>query len=409
MTAAQAADTGAAVRVLLAPDKFKHALSAEQVVAAMQRGIHAAQPGAACDACPLSDGGEGAGRLLAHALRAAKRTARVCDPRGRRRAARWWLRDAGLRLPGTDSAPAADLAGPVAILEMAQAAGLALLDPRDRDPTLTTTFGVGELIRAACDAGCRSALLCIGGSATVDGGAGCLQALGWKLVCCDGSVLPHPASGGDLLRIARLVPPDSARHFLLVVLCDVTNPLLGPEGAVAAFGRQKFEPNEAPPTKLERLRAGIERWSEVLQSLGDPSVCALAGGGAAGGIGAGLAAACAAELRGGFDVIAGAVGLAQRMQACDWVLTGEGRLDAQTRQGKVVAGVAQLARSLNKPVVALVGAAQPLAAESIGLTELIVLSRQDEALDDALRQTEPRLDEAARAWAARTLTFNRAQ
>ena len=369
------------MKILIAPDKFKDALGAHDVAGALADGVRAADAGAEIVCCPLGDGGEGTGRLLAEALKAEARRVSVRDPLGRTRAAQWWL----------------DRGSGAGIIEMAEASGLWLLAPDERDALRTTSFGTGQLMRAAIEAGCRRLTLCVGGSATVDGGAGCLQGLGWRLLDARGGVIDEPISGGMLPSVARIEPPDEAATADVEVLCDVTNPLLGPDGAAVVFAPQKG----ASPTQVRQLEAALRHWADVLADFALRDFSEMPGGGAAGGLPAGLAATVEARLRPGFEEVAARLQLREKIAACDLVLTGEGRLDEQTSGGKVVGGVARLGRELGRPVVALVGAAQlgedeevsQLAAR-LGLRDVVVVTPSGTALTEALAQTGENLERA---------------
>jgi glycerate kinase len=370
------------VRVLIAPDKFRDALDAHEVAAALAAGVRAADANAEIIRCPLGDGGEGTGRLLGSALQAEQRTAEVLDPLKRARAAPWWL----------------ERRNDTGIIEMAEASGLCLLAPDERDATRTTSYGTGQLMRVAIDAGCRRLTLCVGGSATVDGGAGCLQGLGWRLLDAAGAVIDEPVSGAALPRIARIAPPDDASSVEVEILCDVTNRLLGPEGAAAVFAPQKG----ATPAQVRQLEQALGHWATVLRGFAGRDVSELAGAGAAGGVPAGLAAALRAHLVPGFDEVAHRLDLQEKAADCDLILTGEGRIDDQTRGGKVVGGVAQLGQRLNKPVVAFVGAAQAStgaeladAARRLSLRDIVVVTPPGMPLNVALARTREHLMQAA--------------
>ncbi|MEW6251167.1 MAG: glycerate kinase [Planctomycetota bacterium] len=388
------------MKILIAPDKFKDALDAEAAADAMAAGVRAAGPAAAVDLCPLGDGGEGTGRILAAALGATEQTAPVLDPLGRRRVARWW------------SAPRARLA----IIEMAEASGLMLLAAGERNALHTSSYGTGQLLAAARAAGCARVLLCVGGSATVDGGAGCLQALGWRFFDAAGGELRAPMSGGTLAEIARIEPAQAGSSELgragaeragglqVDVLCDVDNPLLGPRGAAPVFGPQKG----ATPEGVARLEAGLQHWANLLEAAHGRQVREVPGGGAAGGVPAGLFAALGARLRPGFDEVAQHVRLAERLAGCDLCLTGEGRIDDQTAGGKVVAGVAHLTKERGVPAVALVGAARlrpgQMLAEviaALGLAGIVVITPPGTALPQALAATADNLRRAAEAVVSR--------
>lgn len=368
--------------VLVAPDKFKDALDARAVAAAISTGVCDAWPDAQTMLCPLGDGGEGTGGLLAAALRAKPRAAEVCDPLGRVRRATWWYR-ADTRC---------------AVVEMAEASGLALLAPNERNALRASSYGTGQLIRAAIDGGAERVLVCVGGSATVDGGMGCLQALGWRLRDLQGSLLPEPISGGRLAGIGAMEPPARRASAKIEVLCDVDNPLLGSRGAAAVFGPQKG----ADAAGVKTLAEGLENVARLLTVYSGHDVAALPGSGAAGGLPAALVAALGAELRNGFDEVAAQVDLRSKLAACDLCLTGEGRIDVQTAAGKVVAGVARLGREVGVPVVALTGSLQLDAGQTAAdaarapeVARIIVITPEGMTLTAALAATERHLRQAA--------------
>lgn len=381
------------MRVLVAPDKFKDAADAVKIAEAMAAGIRDTDPDITVIRCPMADGGEGSGRLLARAASAAACELEVLDPLGRPRLATWWLTPDGT----------------TAIVEMAEASGLALLEPRERDPTRTTSYGTGQLLHAAMRADCRHIYLCVGGSATIDGGAGCLQALGWKFHDSAGAEIDTPLSGGALARVREVAPPSQAAvrpPARIDVLCDVDNPLTGPRGAARIFGPQKG----ATPDQVQELEAALNRWADLLTTLGGLDVAGLEHGGAAGGLPAGLAAACQARLWPGFEAIASRVRLGELLDACDLCLTGEGRIDSQTAGGKVVAGVARMATARNVPVIAFAGSAAGDAdadarrglAESLKLEQIHAITPANTPLPEALSTTCARLRQTvARAIAAR--------
>jgi len=376
------------VKILIAPDKFRNALDAQDVGEALAAGARQACPSAEIIVCPMADGGEGTGRLLAEAAAAQQRTSRVRDPLGRERDARWWW----------DQQTAA------AIIEMAEASGLNLLTGAERDATRTTSYGTGQLIRAAIDAGARNVTLCVGGSATVDGGAGCLQALGWELIDQTGECIRELAAGGTLERIGEIRPPEPIPRLSSEVLCDVNNPLLGPRGAAAIFGPQKG----ASPTQVRQLEAGMKNWAAVLTACTGHEVSDLPGAGAAGGLPAGLAAALTAKLVPGFDEVARRLELRAKLAGCDLCLTGEGRLDEQTVGGKVVSGVAELGRQVGVPVVALVGDVRPPSgqtvaqlARTVGLREIVVVTPPNTPTKAALAAAADNLCTAVRRFLRR--------
>jgi glycerate kinase len=238
--------------------------------------------------------------------------------------------------------------GSTGVVELAEASGMALVPAEQRDPTRTTTFGTGQLIRAAAEAGCREVLVAVGGSATCDGGSGLAQALGARFFDRRGALIERPMTGGLLSELSRVEP--AAPLTAIRVACDVTNPLLGPQGAAAVFAPQKG----ATPTQVQELGEGLRRYAALLAA--DPETL---GAGAAGGAAFGLLALCGATLERGVDLVLDAVGFSDRCREADLVLTGEGRLDGQTVHGKAVSGVAARAHALGIPTIAIAGSLGP--------------------------------------------------
>ncbi len=327
---------GQGLKIVIAPDSFKECLPAEAVAAAMARGVRAAAPGAEVICVPMADGGEGTVRALVAATRGRLLSARVTGPLGDPVEAEYGLLGDGR----------------TAALEMAAASGLPLVPPERRDPMAATTFGTGELIAAALDQGVERLVLGIGGSATVDGGAGMAQALGARLLDARGASVGR--GGGALAQVERIdvsALDPRLRRVECQVACDVTNPLTGPRGAARVYGPQKG----ATPEMVELLDAALAHWAEVIERDLGAHVSDTPGAGAAGGLGAGLIAFLRAELVRGVELVIQAVGLDEKLRGADLVLVGEGRLDAQTAYGKVPVGVARVARAGGIPVVALAG------------------------------------------------------
>ncbi|MGA4842469.1 glycerate kinase [Streptomyces sp. G45] len=323
-------------RVAVAPSGFKESLSAESAAEAIAAGVRRVLPRAEVDLIPLVDGGEGTAKALASATGGRLVALPATGPVGERIGTHFALLGTG-----------------TAVVEMAAAAGLSLV-PRDlRDPGATTTYGVGELIRAALDAGARRILVGCGDSGTSDGGAGALQALGARLLDADGWELPH--GGRELPRLHHIdtsrLDPRLADTELLVA-CNPHNVLCGERGVARVFGPQKG----ATPTQVEELAAGLERWAYVLtRDLGVTSdLYQGPGTGASGGLGAGLAA-LGARLLPRFDVLLDHLDLDARLARADLVVTAEGALDHQTPRGKVPAEVARRAKRFGRPVLALAG------------------------------------------------------
>lgn len=314
------------MRILMAPDKFKGTLTAPAVAAALATGWRRARPDDQIVELPVADGGDGTLATLVAALGGEVRRARVTGPLGDTVEAEYGLVETS---EGTE-----------AIVEMARASGLDLVSESRRDPLRATTRGTGELILEAVQAGATKVLVCIGGSATNDAGAGMAQALGVRLLDETGADLPPGAAG--LVRLARIdlsaLDPRVAKASVLVA-CDVDNPLTGPRGASAVFGPQKG----ASPEDVVFLDRCLGRFSAVAGRDLGLDLRDVEGAGAAGGMGGGLIAFLGARLRPGFDLVAEALDLPERVGEADVVLTGEGRFDRQSLYGKAPAGVLGLA------------------------------------------------------------------
>ncbi|MBQ0987903.1 glycerate kinase [Streptomyces sp. F63] len=322
--------------MLIAPDKFKGSLTAVEVARYLAEGIRRAAPGTRIEALPVADGGDG---TVAAALAAGfeRRETTVIGPLG------------------TPHTAVYAVQGTTAVVEMAEASGLRHLPAGHFAPRTATSYGTGELLRAALDAGAREIVLGIGGSATTDGGAGMLTALGVHLLTPDGG--PVPPGGGGLRELASadlsgLDPRLAATE--LVLACDVDNPLTGPHGAAAVYGPQKGADEEC----VRLLDHALVHYATVLHRvLGTPAaeLAAAPGAGAAGGVGYAALAVLGARFRPGIEVLMEVLGFAGALERADLVVTGEGSLDEQTLRGKAPAGVARAARAAGKPVVAVCG------------------------------------------------------
>jgi glycerate 2-kinase len=365
------------MKVLVAPNAFKGTLTSAQAAAAIARGVHDVFPDADVVQVPVADGGDGTVDALVSANRGDYRTAEVEGPLGDPvRATYGRIGDSG------------------AVLELASASGLALIDPSRRDPRRASTFGFGQLMEAARQPGVVHFILGIGGSATNDGGAGMAQALGYHLLDSGGNELPR--GGAALARLARIdasgfrpwSPPVQVR-----VACDVTNPLTGPQGASAVYGPQKG----ADPEAVRELDAALERLADVIERDLGKRVKDLPGAGAAGGTGAGLVAFLGATLEPGAPLVVGATGFDHQLPGTDLVFTGEGRADEQTAYGKAPGEVAKRAAAAGIPVVLLAGSRGPgwEALQSLGVTEVVTLTEEGEDAQDAFRDPEGLLRRAA--------------
>lgn len=374
------------MRVLAAPDKFKGTLTAARVAEAIGAGWRLVDRGADVDEVPVADGGEGTLEALVAALGGEVHRAGVTGPLGDPVESEYGL------VPTPE--------GPEAIVEMARASGLDLVDPSRRDVRRSTTRGTGELIAAACEHGARKVLVCIGGSATNDAGAGVAQALGVRLLDEDGRELPP--GGAALLRLRRIDATGlhpAAADAEVMVASDVDNPLTGPRGASEVYGPQKG----AGPDDVALLDRALGHFAAVVHRDLGIDVREIPGAGAAGGLGGGLVAFLGAKLRPGFDLVADAVGLRERLERADVVVTGEGRFDRQSQHGKAPAGVLRMAREAGRPAVLIAGQVE----EGVRPEADLVFDLAGRAgLEAALSRTRELVEEAA-AEAAKELTAGR--
>lgn len=330
------------MRIVIAPDSFKESLSAFDAAQAMLRGVRRACPQAQVDVCPLSDGGEGFADVLLQASGGTPHPRGVTGPSGERVEARW--------------AMLAD--GRTAVIESAEAIGPGCLRRRDA-PARRTTYGVGELLLEAASGGARKVVVGLGGSSTTDGGAGMAQAIGVRFA---GSERPITGDGvADALRVDLGTRDARIAGLEILAVTDVDNPLTGIHGAARVYGPQKG----ATGAEVERLEAAL---AHLAAMMGDPGT--HPGDGAAGGLGYGLRVFAGARVGSGIEFVLDAVGFGAKLDGCDLVLTGEGRLDATSARGKVVAGVCRRSGPRGVPVVALVGAIGPGASalRDVGLT-----------------------------------------
>lgn len=324
------------MKIVIAPDSYKESLSALEVATAIEQGFREIFPDADYVKLPVADGGEGTVEAMVAATQGGIIKVRVTGPLGENA-------DGFYGLSGDEQS---------AFIEMAAASGLEMVAPSLRNPLKTTSWGTGELIRHALDAGVKHIIIGIGGSATNDGGAGMVQALGAKLLDSDGN--PIGLGGGELEKLARIDISELDSRLAdcrIEVACDVTNPLTGEEGASAVFGPQKG----ATPEMIERLDDALTHYAKIIARDLDIDVLNLEGGGAAGGMGAALHAFCGAELSQGIEIVTDALHLDKHVADSDLVITGEGRIDSQTIHGKVPVGVAKVAKRYNKPVIGIAG------------------------------------------------------
>ncbi len=349
-------------RILVAPDSFKGSLSAREAADAICEGLRQAFPDCVPEHIAVSDGGEGFTDAILSARGGIRVTVQVSDPQGRPVEAAYGL------------------CGSTAVIETAAASGLPLLRPEERNPLLTTSFGTGELIRDALDRGCRDLLVGLGGSATHDAGTGMLSALGFRFLDASGRVLR--GCGASLAKIAAL--DRSRAHPALAeasftVACDVQTVFCGPQGAAATFAPQKG----ATPAMVRELEAGSCHFADlVLQQTGH-DLREEKGTGAAGGLGGAFTALLGAQLASGIELVLDAADFDARLAGADLVITGEGCIDAQSAQGKVLSGILRHAQSAGVPVIAIGGRIAPdLSPDALPFAHCFALS--DETVPDRL-------------------------
>ena len=366
------------MRIVVAPDSFKGSVSALGVAAAMERGVLKIFPKALVRKIPIADGGEGTVEALVSATGGQMKEAPVSGPLGEARLARW-----GVLGDGT-----------TAVIEMAAASGLTLVAAGQRDPRITCTYGTGELIRAALDAGLRRIIVGIGGSATNDGGSGMARALGVRFLAADGTELPP--GGGALAGLSHIdisgLDP-RLKEAEITVACDVDNPLCGARGASAVFGPQKG----ATPEMVQQLDAALSRFAGCALAATERDVAGMAGAGAAGGLGAGLMFFTPAVLKPGVDIVLDAVNFAEIVKGAAFVITGEGQTDYQTAFGKAPVGVARVARQFSVPVFCISGGLGEGADDVLahGINATLSICQRPLSLAQCMQDAESLIEEAA--------------
>ncbi|MDR9892177.1 glycerate kinase [Pseudenterobacter timonensis] len=371
------------MKIVIAPDSYKESLSALEVATAIEQGFRDIWPDAEYVKLPVADGGEGTVEAMVAATAGRLVHVEVTGPLG-----------AGV--PAFYGVSGDERS---AFIEMAAASGLERVPPSQRNPLKTTSWGTGELIRHALDSGVKHIIIGIGGSATNDGGAGMVQALGARLLDADGHSIGQ--GGGELEKLARIDISGLDKRLAecrIEVACDVTNPLTGEQGASAVFGPQKG----ATPEMVARLDAALERYAALIARDLEKDVLNLPGGGAAGGMGAALCAFCGAQLRQGIEIVTDALRLDKAVADADLVITGEGRIDSQTIHGKVPVGVAKVAKRYNKPVIGIAGSltADVGVVHQHGLDAVFSVIYTICSLEDALENAAANVRMAARNIAA---------
>jgi glycerate kinase len=375
--------TNVDINVVIAPDKFKGSLTATQAARAIQRGVRAARPDARCLLCPMADGGEGTVDVFLE-RGATRKSARVHGPLGKPVDAVYALSDG------------------MAILEMASASGLALIEKSEYDPMHTDTFGTGELIRAALDAGAKRLIVGIGGSATNDAGVGMLRALGARFLRADGTTIAGGVASYEHLTTIDLQAFDARLAGTRIdVAVDVDNPLCGIDGAARTFGAQKGASLEQIAL-LDRVMAHI---ADVAEQTLQRDYRNAPGAGAAGGLGFALLAFIGATMEPGVSLIAREWNLDELLVGATLCVTGEGKIDAQTLHGKTVSGVGKLARAGNVPVVAFGGAVDPGVVEELAQRGISVMriAPKEIPVEESIRKAASFLEVAAKSAAQRLL------
>ncbi|KAA1214926.1 glycerate kinase [Vibrio cholerae] len=373
------------MKVVIAPDSFKESLTAKQVCDAIQAGLARVWHDAKFVAIPVADGGEGTVQSLVDATQGRLVEVKVMGPQGKRV-------EAFYGMLGDNQ---------TAVIEMAAASGLHHVPVAQRDPKLTTSFGTGELIRHALDQGVTKLIIGLGGSATNDGGVGMLAALGARFTNADGD--PIQLTGGGLRELTHIDLQDFDPRLLhcdILVACDVNNPLCGDKGASAVFGPQKG----ATPEDVQLLDGTLRQFGLLTEKVTGKMVLESAGAGAAGGMGAALLAYTQAILRPGIEIVLETVQLAHQVSDADLVITGEGRIDSQTVNGKTPMGVAKVAKRFDVPVLALCGCTGDnyQAVYQCGIDAVFAAVPRAMSLEDALKESDFNLadlaENVARLW-----------
>ena len=323
-------------KYVVAPDSFKESMTAKEVCDAMEKGIKEADSAAEVIKVPMADGGEGTVDSLVDATQGQRVIVEVTGPLGNKISAYY-----GILGNGT-----------TAVIEMAKASGLEIVEKKKRNPMITTTFGTGELIKDALDHNVKEIIIGLGGSSTNDGGSGMAQALGAKLLDQNNHQIPFGGGNLDKLDKIDISNLDSRLQDVKIILAsDVTNPLIGKDGASRVFGPQKG----ATPEMVEKLENNLQHYAKIVKRDLNKEVALVSGAGAAGGLGAGLIAFTTCEMRRGVDLAIEVTKLEEKIRDADYVFTGEGGTDFQTKFGKTPYGVAKLGKKYHKPVISLAG------------------------------------------------------
>ncbi len=362
-------------KVLICSDKFKGSMDAFGVCKAVADGLLTSHPNLQIDKQPMADGGDGSLSVLKQKLQLTATTATTIDPLGNAIKADYFIKDRH------------------AYIELAAASGMWRLATEALNVMSTTTLGTGQLIAEAVTNGCHTISLFLGGSCTNDVGLGILHRLGYQFISTSGK--PLIPTGGNLLDIKNIVMPSTPIHFTMNILCDVTNPLYGPNGAAQVYGPQKGASRE----QIEILDEGMAHIANLIAHSTGRLVANLPGAGATGGIAAGLVGLLPyAQMSNGFQYMNDAVGLEDKIKQSDFVISGEGKLDKSSLQGKVVGEVAKLCRQYGKPLIAIVGHTDldHHTLQSTGITKCTAISDLSHSLEDSITNAEAYLTKAAK-------------
>lgn len=372
------------MKIVVAMDSFKLSISSADACRIVREMLQSIDPELSVASIPMADGGEGTAEAMLAARRGEWIEVQTMGPLPSMQV------KAGFAFfPDTK----------VALVEMAKASGLELLSTEQANPLKTTTFGTGQLIRAAADYGAGQILLAVGGSATVDGGVGAAQALGWKFLKTDGNEIGF--GGGQLGTIKKIIAPEKIDLPEVEVLCDVDNPLCGENGAARVFGPQKG----AKPEMVEELESGLRHFAETVKQQLGKQIDEIPGSGAAGGLSAGAVAFMDAKLVSGIETIIQQSRLAEQLSDADWVITGEGRFDSQSLRGKVISGVAKTAKSKGVKIGVIAGTIELSERQwqDFGISDALGIKGNTMSLDYAIANTRSLLAGAARKFALTNL------